>query len=700
MTSTTMMQLGLTHIGANSLWILVAKATIILVAAIGVTLAMQRASAGARHLVWLVTLGSLLLVPIVGAWAPLRIALLPAAEQSATAAQPAAASPSYGAALNARHGNIAAFAGSIVATPSSPTAPAPTARVSAWRRADPLTVLLLVWAVVAFAILASLAGATLALRRIVRAGHPVTDESWLATLWDICDRLGLDKAPILLRSEETQMPFACGVFNPTVVLPADCDSWTLDRRRAVLLHELAHVARHDLLGHTLGRLVSAAYWFHPLVWTAAKHLRAESERACDDLALSCGTVAADYAEHLLDIVTSVRRERTPAVALAMARRKEFEGRMLAILDPEIARAKLARWKLVTLVASLGVLSVLVGAVSPTARSAALIVQPTSTQRAAAPTKRSAVEPAGADVSALSASARPVATPTKAEQTSAAVSAVTLNRSTQSTIRPIAGALMQELGLPPRDAATKSQQGSPDDRAAVLERVLRTDTSASIRKVAAWGLAQYLDAPGVGPALSTALGHDADPVVREMAAWALSRSDESPVVSSALTTALRHDADAKVRAASAWSLGTIGSATALDALTEALADPSPDVVTRSVWAIGRVQPEHAPRALTAKLSDRDSQVRTVAAWALFRIGDPATVPALEAAVQAEQNKDVQVADIRAIAKVGSDSGGSIAILQKLINSPDERVRAVAINAIAGAHGTGPWPWPWPWPRPYP
>ena len=53
------------------------------------------------------------------------------------------------------------------------------------------------------------------------------------------------------------MPFACGVMAATIVLPADSQGWTLERRRAVLLHELAHVRRHDLLGHTLGRLACA-----------------------------------------------------------------------------------------------------------------------------------------------------------------------------------------------------------------------------------------------------------------------------------------------------------------------------------------------------------------------------------------------------------------------------------------------------------
>jgi hypothetical protein len=135
----------------------------------------------------------------------------------------------------------------------------------------------------------------------------------------------------------------------------------------VLLHELAHVRRRDLVGHTLGRLACAFYWFHPLVWTAARELRSESERACDDLALSCGTRAADYAEHLLDIVTSIRRDATPSVALAMARRKEFEGRMLAILDPHLRRANPTRAQSTALIASLAVIALVVGAAAPARR---------------------------------------------------------------------------------------------------------------------------------------------------------------------------------------------------------------------------------------------------------------------------------------------------------------------------------------------
>src|SRR5262249_58520650 len=113
----------------------------------------------------------------------------------------------------------------------------------------------------------------------------------------------------------------------------------------------------------------ALVWFHPLVRTAARRLRAESERACDDLALVFGARPSDYAEHLLDIVTCVRDHNTPAIALAMAHRREFEGRMLAILNPELRRRGLGRVQSAALAGGLAVLALALGAAAPVARDA-------------------------------------------------------------------------------------------------------------------------------------------------------------------------------------------------------------------------------------------------------------------------------------------------------------------------------------------
>ena len=105
-----------------------------------------------------------------------------------------------------------------------------------------------------------------------------------------------------------------------------------------LAHELAHVKRRDCFTQAMAHLACAAYWFNPLVWIAARRLRAERESACDDLVLAAGTRGSDYAEHLLDIARSLRSGAWPTwSAVTMAHRSQLEGRLMAILNPALPR---------------------------------------------------------------------------------------------------------------------------------------------------------------------------------------------------------------------------------------------------------------------------------------------------------------------------------------------------------------------------
>ena len=601
-----------------------------------------------------------------------------------------------------------------------------------------VSLMLAIWGTVVLAIALTLLWAGRSVRRIVRGARPLESSDWATPLLEIADRIGLEAVPRLLQSDEAKMPFACGILTPTIVLPAESENWTLDRRRAVLLHELAHVRRHDLLGHTLGRLVCAVYWFHPLVWTAAKHLRSESERACDDLALACGTRATDYAEHLLDIVTSVRGDSTPLVALAMARRKEFEGRMLAILDPDLRHSTPSRRQSMALIVSLALISLTVGAVAPVARSADAAVIAKAPQGVAAPLatpraipsatpKRVPAHPdsgvrgvmskstsyatstSASASQSFSRSASHSASQATSESTQAIVNQTTTSADAAITAIANAGA---EYGLKvassvlkslAQNVSTKGEKGPKgdkrsDDRPLLLARVLKSDTSASLRRIAAWGLQAYAGSPIADEALANAIRHDADWKVREMSAWALGQGDRgSASVADALLAALKSDASERVRATAAWALGDLGDRSTVDGLTAALADPVADVRTRAAWALGNVSPKQAPKALVALLSDKEPRVRTLAAWALFNIEDPSTAPAIEAALKVEQNRDVQLALIRSIAALGEKSVDAI---RGLLESPDPRIRSMAVRALAGGQAAGPWPWPWPDPRPFP
>ncbi|HEU4723205.1 MAG TPA: M56 family metallopeptidase [Gemmatimonadaceae bacterium] len=722
--------------------LLLIKATTILVAALGITLAMQRASAGARHLVWLVTLGALVLIPVLTAWAPLRLEVLPARAVAApvdgprTMEAPVAtdAAPKGTIASNAAANATAPIAAAGVA---DGTMSATSRLLAAIGDASLWSIALVLWGVVALAIVASLTWSALVVRRLVRRSDPLDDQSWLTPLYEVSDRLGLREPPRLLMSRDAKMPFACGLATPTIVLPAECEQWSQERRLAVLLHELAHVRRRDLLGHTLGRVVCAVYWFHPLVWTAARQLRAESERACDDLALACGTRATDYAEHLLDIVTSVRREATPMVALAMARRKEFEGRMLAILDPELRHSTPSRTQSATLIGTLALISIVVGAATPvpasarqavaqdaahrdTVRHPAAIVNDESTPSASI-VHEANVANDRAQERELKRTRTEERMSTSERVDKAIVTTIekNLERNAESIRERVAEAIgvavpnavaraaskaivntSNTVNVTMQDLLTKSgaQEGKrgADERAALLARVLRSDSSASLRRVAAWGLSEYAEEPVAVEALVSAVRRDASESVREMAAWSLADSDQSGPAIDALAAALR-DASVAVRKTAAWSLGNIGDRRAMEPLVGALADASPEVRSRAVWSIGNVEPKQAPRQLVAMLSDRDPRVRELTAWALYNIEDPTTAPALQAALRTEQDKDLQMAYIRALAAMGDKS---IDAIRGLLESSDPRVKAMAVRALAGGHAVGPWPQPWPQPRPYP
>ena len=129
------------------------------------------------------------------------------------------------------------------------------------------------------------------------------------------DRMGVVRPVRLLRSREHNVPVALGTVRPSIVIPSIADTWSDDRRTAVMLHELAHVARYDCLTHTLAVAACAMYWFHPGVWWVARRLRVERELACDDRVIAAGTEPRDYAGHLLEIAyrsAATGRRRWPS----------------------------------------------------------------------------------------------------------------------------------------------------------------------------------------------------------------------------------------------------------------------------------------------------------------------------------------------------------------------------------------------------
>jgi TonB family protein len=148
--------------------------------------------------------------------------------------------------------------------------------------------------------------------------------------------------PVLEAAPES-MPMTFGIRRPVIFLPADAVEWTEERRRIVLMHELAHVWRGDTATHLLARVALSLNWWNPLAWFAWREFLKEREHAADDVVLQSGAQASDYASHLLDVARSLHTAHAGSwAAVAMARRSQLEGRLLAILDSRVNRRAAGR----------------------------------------------------------------------------------------------------------------------------------------------------------------------------------------------------------------------------------------------------------------------------------------------------------------------------------------------------------------------
>lgn len=191
--------------------------------------------------------------------------------------------------------------------------------------------------------------------RWMASGTPIDDRPVKSLHAELCRALLVSENVRLLHHPQLAMPCAAGLFRPVVMLPSLATSWSADRLRPVLLHELAHVARRDTLIQTMGEFCRAVYWFNPLVWFAVSRLPLEREQACDDHVLRSGVAATDYAEVLLEVARDYRSAQRN-VGLAMARPKELQRRVGALLDKTRSHIPVGKWTAISMMAALLMIS--------------------------------------------------------------------------------------------------------------------------------------------------------------------------------------------------------------------------------------------------------------------------------------------------------------------------------------------------------
>ncbi len=347
-----------------TLFVNTALQSLFVLAVAAVVLACARnASAARRHLVSIATLSVLLLIPLMALVVPAPNPLL---EVSGTGVSPRRPSMrTLSAFFRTRPTDIAAGSGLApapadadrpVSAPSLPppgvSAPGGIVSPPAVPVAAPIVApsislvrcvpwLMALWLTGVLLVLGRLLRGLVCIRQISRDSDVVLPEPLQRRISALLSEVGFVRPIHIVRASNrnpVSVPMTWGVGRATLLLPADAGEWPEERLRVVLLHELAHIRRHDWLTQMLGQIVCAFYWFHPLVWLLNRHSQIEAERACDDAVLLAGVRAKEYAVHLLDVVRTMQSGKgTPSAAVAMARPTQVRYRLQSILNARRSR---------------------------------------------------------------------------------------------------------------------------------------------------------------------------------------------------------------------------------------------------------------------------------------------------------------------------------------------------------------------------
>jgi beta-lactamase regulating signal transducer with metallopeptidase domain len=612
------------------------KVTLLLAGALLATRALARRSAAIRHHIWALAIAAALLLPAFAVVAPRwTIAVLPATTRAVpptiASAEPAASVHAAVAAAPEPTNVADDIAAPIVAPPG--LIPSSSERTAT---ASPFSIATSIWIAGALLVLARVAFGTARVWWIARRARKAP--GWTTLGRELTGTIGLDRRVTFVSGDDDAMPMTWGVWRPLVLLPSEADDWPVSRQRVVLLHELAHVKRRDCLTQFIAQLACAAYWFNPLVWVAARRLRVERERACDDLVLAAGTRGSDYADHLLDIARSLRSGAWPTwSAVTMAHRSQLEGRLMAILDPALSRRSPTRGSVVA-VAALAIIGVVsLAGVRPVAKAATL-----TGEAAASPVASSSIAPVetaetpghqGRPSSPSTPTPAPMALPTPTPMPTpmpmpmpAPAPLISINPlpipdlnidiDPNGIARAITGAVSAFGQDAPRVVIGNrgNARGPADPRVVAALTDALKDENKEVRQQALHTLVSMRAA--IPPDTYMTLLKDPDPEVRQQAVFGLGQIRD-PKYLDPLMAALK-DQNADVRHQAAFAIGQLRDPRAVDPLAAALKDGDPEVRQQAAFALGQIRDPRAIDPLIAALKDSNAHVRQQAAFALGQI----------------------------------------------------------------------------------
>lgn len=117
-------------------------------------------------------------------------------------------------------------------------------------------------------------------------------------------QLGITKNVEIVLQDYVKSPALIGLINPKILLPIYTESMSEESLYYVLLHELSHYKRKDMLVNYVLLAAQAVHWFNPLVWLLFKFIREDMELLNDSYVLKAVGEEQNtaYAKSLVEVL--------------------------------------------------------------------------------------------------------------------------------------------------------------------------------------------------------------------------------------------------------------------------------------------------------------------------------------------------------------------------------------------------------------
>src|SRR5690606_22057233 len=183
------------------------------------------------------------------------------------------------------------------------------------------------------------------LKKIKQTSSQIIPTEWLNILEEIKNNHNISPKVRLLTSPKIESPITIGFLKPLIIFPtAYINSISTEEAEAILLHEIAHIRRHDYLFNIILISIETTLFFNPFIWLVSRHIKVEREQSCDDFVTTHIPNPIIYAKTLLHVeVLRNAHQTSQALALSGDNKYDLLNRIKRI-NKQIMESKYTSYK--------------------------------------------------------------------------------------------------------------------------------------------------------------------------------------------------------------------------------------------------------------------------------------------------------------------------------------------------------------------